>query len=81
MRVATSSSEESPRLMAIFPVEEPLLGMLLFSNYPNLYPREWMPSKNLNKAKEAKKEEFFTQLQDMNNELDPYCERFRGKPV
>ena len=28
-----------------------------------------MANKNLNKAKEAKKDEFYTQLEDINNEL------------
>ena len=30
-----------------------------------------MANKNLNKAKEAKKDEFYTQLDDINNELKP----------
>ncbi len=40
-----------------------------------------MPNKNLNKAKEAKKDEFYTQLEDINNELHHYREHFRGKTV
>lgn len=40
-----------------------------------------MANKNLNKAKEAKKDEFYTQLQDINNELRHYREHFRGKTV
>jgi hypothetical protein len=40
-----------------------------------------MANKNLNKAKEAKKDEFYTQLDDINNELKHYREHFRGKTV
>lgn len=40
-----------------------------------------MANKNLNKAKEAKKDEFYTQLEDINNELKHYREHFRGKAV
>ena len=40
-----------------------------------------MANKNLNKAKEAKKDEFYTQLEDINNELKHYREHFRGKTV
>lgn len=40
-----------------------------------------MANKNLNKAKEAKKDEFYTQFEDINNELKHYCEHFRGKTV
>ena len=40
-----------------------------------------MAHKNLNKAKEAKKDEFYTQLEDINNELRHYREHFRGKTV
>ena len=40
-----------------------------------------MANKNLNKAKEAKKDEFYTQLEDINNELRHYREHFRGKTV
>lgn len=40
-----------------------------------------MANKNLNKAKEAKKDEFYTQLDDINNELRHYREHFRGKTV
>ena len=40
-----------------------------------------MANKNLNKAKEAKKDEFYTQLEDINNELRYYREHFRGKTV
>lgn len=42
---------------------------------------EIMANKNLNKAKEAKKDEFYTQLEDINNELRYYREHFRGKTV
>lgn len=40
-----------------------------------------MANKNLNNAKEAKKDEFYTQLEDINNELRHYREHFRGKTV
>ena len=40
-----------------------------------------MANKNLNKAKEAKKDEFYTQLEDINNELRHYREHFRCKTV
>lgn len=40
-----------------------------------------MANKNLNKAKETKKDEFYTQLEDINNELRHYREHFRGKTV
>ena len=40
-----------------------------------------LANKNLNKAKEAKKDEFYTQLEDVNNELRHYREHFRGKTV
>ena len=40
-----------------------------------------MANKNLNAAKEAKKDEFYTQLTDINNELRHYREHFRGKTV
>ncbi|MBR1519037.1 MAG: adenine-specific methyltransferase EcoRI family protein [Prevotella sp.] len=40
-----------------------------------------MANKNLNQAKEAKKDEFYTQLVDIENELRHYSEHFRGKTV
>lgn len=40
-----------------------------------------MANKNLNAAKTAKKDEFYTQLKDINNELKHYREHFRGKTV
>ena len=40
-----------------------------------------MANKNLSKAKTAKKDEFYTQLEDINNELRHYTEHFRGKTV
>ena len=43
--------------------------------------KERLANKNLNKAKEAKKDEFYTQLEDINNELRHYREHFRGKTV
>lgn len=40
-----------------------------------------MANKNLNQAKNAKKDEFYTQLVDIENELRHYREHFRGKTV
>lgn len=40
-----------------------------------------MAQSNLNKAKVAKKDEFYTQLADIENELRHYKEHFRGKTV
>lgn len=40
-----------------------------------------MANKNLNQAKNAKKDEFYTQLCDIENELRHYREHFRGKTV
>ncbi len=38
-------------------------------------------NKNLNEAKRQKKDEFYTQLSDIENELRHYSEHFRGKTV
>ena len=40
-----------------------------------------MANKNLNAAKEAKKDEFYTQLADIENELKHYRHHFRGKTI
>ena len=40
-----------------------------------------MPNKNLNAAKRAKKDEFYTQLADIERELQHYWPHFRGKTV
>ena len=40
-----------------------------------------MAKRNIDKAKAAKKDEFYTQLEDINNELRHYREHFRGKTV
>lgn len=40
-----------------------------------------MAKRTVDKAKEAKKDEFYTQLEDINNELKHYREHFRGKTV
>ena len=40
-----------------------------------------MANDNLNAAKMAKKDEFYTQRQDIENELSHYAEHFRGKVV
>lgn len=40
-----------------------------------------MAKRNIDKAKEAKKDEFYTQLDDINNELKHDREHFRGKTV
>lgn len=37
-----------------------------------------MANRNLTKAKEVKKDEFYTQLEDINNELRHYREHFSG---
>ena len=38
-------------------------------------------NKNLNNAQKAKKDEFYTQLSDIENELGHYKEHFKGKTV
>ncbi len=40
-----------------------------------------MPNKNLHQAKNAKKDEFYTQLVDIENELKHYQKHFKGKVV
>lgn len=40
-----------------------------------------MAKRNIDKAKAAKKDEFYTQLEDINNELRHYRDFFRGKTV
>ena len=40
-----------------------------------------MAKRTIDKAKAAKKDEFYTQLEDINNELHHYTEHFRGKTV
>ena len=40
-----------------------------------------MANKNLNQAKNAKKDEFYTQLVDIENELRHYKDHFKGKTV
>lgn len=40
-----------------------------------------MAKRTIDKAKEAKKDEFYTQLEDINNELRHYREHFRDKTV
>lgn len=40
-----------------------------------------MANKNLNAAKQAKKDEFYTQLTDIERELQHYWQHFRGKTV
>ena len=40
-----------------------------------------MANKSLNVAKEAKKDEFYTQLADIENELKHYRQHFRGKTI
>ena len=39
-----------------------------------------MANKNLNAAKVAKKDEFYTQLSDIERELQHYWPHFRNKP-
>ena len=40
-----------------------------------------MAKRTIDKAKAAKKDEFYTQLEDINNELRHYHDHFRGKTV
>lgn len=40
-----------------------------------------MANKNLNAAKSAKKDEFYTQISDIERELQNYWEHFRGKTI
>jgi hypothetical protein len=40
-----------------------------------------MANKNLNAAKVAKKDEYYTQLRDIENELKHYRQHFRGKII
>lgn len=40
-----------------------------------------MANKNLNSAKAAKKDEFYTQLSDIEHEMQHYWEHFRGKTI
>lgn len=40
-----------------------------------------MATRNLDRAKEAKKDEFYTQLADIENELKHYRQHFRGKTI
>lgn len=40
-----------------------------------------MANKNPNKTKESRKDEFYTQLEDISNELKHYREHFCGKTV
>lgn len=40
-----------------------------------------MATKNFDEAKRNKKDEFYTQLPDIENELQHYKEQFRGKVV
>ena len=40
-----------------------------------------MANKNLNAARNAKKDEFYTQLTDIERELQHYQNHFRGKTV
>ena len=45
------------------------------------YFNHYMANKNLNQAKTAKKDEFYTQLSDIENELKHYKQHFKGKTV
>ena len=51
------------------------------SRYASLYQSFFMANKNLNAAKVAKKDEFYTQLEDIERELQHYWQHFRGKTV
>lgn len=61
------------------------LGQLRFNLWMNgiraKYKQNTMANKTLNSAKKAKKDEFYTQLSDIENELCHYKEHFRGKTV
>ena len=48
---------------------------------PHLYQSFFMANKNLNAAKVARKDEFYTQLEDIERELQHYWQHFRGKIV
>ena len=53
--------------------------------FPRMYSSEVMKNKssnkNLHKAKDSKKDEFYTQLSDIENELKHYKNHFKGKVV
>lgn len=51
------------------------------SRYASFYQSFFMANKNLNAAKVAKKDEFYTQLEDIERELQHYWQHFRGKTV
>ena len=51
------------------------------SRHASLYQSFFMANKNLNAAKVAKKDEFYTQLEDIERELQHYWQHFRGKTV
>lgn len=48
---------------------------------PKFYQSFFMANKNLNAAKVARKDEFYTQLEDIERELQHYWPHFRGKTV
>ena len=58
-----------------------VLGELSFCILGSRIKTYAMANKSLNKAKAAKKDEFYTQLEDINNELRHYRDHFRGKTV
>ena len=53
----------------------------LIADMPHLYQSFFMANKNLNAAKVARKDEFYTQLEDIERELQHYWQHFRGKIV
>ena len=53
----------------------------LIADMPHLYQSFFMANKNLNAAKVARKDEFYTQLEDIERELQHYWPHFRGKTV
>ena len=56
-----------------------VFGGLIAGAYKTINRR--MANKNLTAAKKAKKDEFYTQMPDIENELKHYKEHFRGKTI
>ena len=55
-----------------------IAGCIFYCDYQS---EKSMANKNLNAAKVAKKDEFYTQLSDIERELQHYWQHFRGKTV
>lgn len=56
-------------------------GIIFNSNCPNKNMEKKSSNKNLYKASKAKKDEFYTQIVDIEKELKHYKDQFRGKTV